>query len=90
MIVEWLLDLVTGFVGWVLGLFDDWQLPTELMSPHSGIFYVYSFLTSMGVWVPWAGIGVIVTITMGCYMFLFVVKLIKNLIAHVPGFGGSG
>ena len=90
MIVEWFLDLVMGFVDWFLGLFDDWELPSIFSSPPSEIYTVVGFVDSLGVWVPWAVITTVVVAVISVYAVMFIIKIVKQILAHVPAFGGAG
>lgn len=88
MIIEWLLDLVIGVVDWFFGLFDGWEIPD--LSPPPEIASLLSFLDGMGVWVPWAVIGVSITAVLGVWGVMFLIKIVRQVLAHVPLFGGSG
>lgn len=90
MIVEWLLDLVLGFCEWFLGLFDDFDMPTEALSPMSGLTQLAGAVNGMGVWVPWAAIAVSVSLVIGFWVVMMTVKIVRQVAAHVPLFGGAG
>lgn len=89
MILEYLLDLVLGIVEWFLGLFDDLDIPSWL-SPSGQIQSFISNFASVGVWIPWTVMASVVTAVVATYSITFVVKLVKQILAHVPGFGGAG
>lgn len=90
MIVEWLLDLVVGIVEWFLGLFDEFDMPTEALSPMSGLSQLAGAVTGMGVWVPWAAIAISVGVVIGFWSVMMFVKIVRQVAAHVPMFGGAG
>lgn len=90
MIVEWFLDLVEVVVEWFLGLFDGLDIPDWITTPSGDIALFVSNIESMGVWVPWDVMAVVVAGVIGVYVTTFIVKLVKQILAHVPAFGGAG
>lgn len=90
MIVEWILDLVEGFVTWFLGLFDSLELPEWMTTPPPEVLSFFSMMTSMGVWVPWGVLAAVLGVVLTVYAAAFLIKLIRQILAHVPMFGGSG
>ena len=90
MIIEWFLDLVTGFVEWVLGLFDEFDMPVEVLSPASGFTQLAAAVNGMGVWVPWAVVAASVGLVIGFWVVMMTVKIVRQIAAHIPLFGGAG
>ena len=90
MIIEWLLDLVVGVVDWFLSLFDGFELPDIVTSPSGSISTLAANVQGMGVWVPWGVVAGAVGASLGVWGVMFIVKLVKQVLAHVPGFGGAG
>lgn len=90
MIVEWFLDLVIGFVNWFLELFEPLSVPSWLAAPSGDMAAFVSNVSSMGVWVPWGLLASVVASVIGVYVVTFTVKLIKQILAHVPAVGGAG
>lgn len=89
MIVEWLLDLVVQFVQWVMSLFSELALP-DWASPTSDLATFIGYGASLGAWVPWATMAAVVGSVLLVYVVGFGVKLARQIIAHVPAFGGAG
>lgn len=90
MIVEWFLDLVQGVVEWFLGLFDSLEVPEWLTTPPPEIYTFFGNMQSMGVWVPWTLMGGVLAAVLSVYVIGFIAKLVKQILAHVPAFGGAG
>ena len=90
MIVEWFLDLVTTITDWFFSLFDGFEIPEVVSSPTGSISTLAGNVQAMGVWVPWGVIAGAVAAALGVWAVMFIVKLVKQDIAHVPGFGGAG
>lgn len=90
MIVEWFLDLVSTVIDWFFGLFDGLSVPTWIKSPPGYVHDFFGSFASLGAWVPWAVIGSVVALVLGVYGVGFVVKVVKQILAHVPAFGGAG
>lgn len=88
MIIEWFLDLVMTVVDWFFSLFEGWELPD--LSPPDELLTLYSVISGSGVWVPWAAIALSVGSVIGVWVVMFIVKVIRQLLAHVPLFGGAG
>lgn len=90
MISEWFLTLMEGVVTWFMSLFEPIELPDWVSSPPADIASFMVNLDSVGVWVPWP---IVTTVTLGVvtvYVVLFVVKIVKQVLAHVPAIGGAG
>lgn len=90
MIVEWLLDLVEIVVGWVMGLFDGLEIPDAVSNPTGTFSTLVGQAAGMGVWVPWAVIAGAVVASLGVWLVGFIIKAVKQVLAHVPLFGGAG
>lgn len=90
MIVEWLFDLVATVVDWFFSLFNGLEVPSWLSTPPSDLALFVSNFSSMGVWVPWDILAAVISAVVAAYASLFIVKLVKQVAAHIPGFGGAG
>lgn len=90
MIVEWLLDLMLTVVDWLLGLVPPDFLPSFVKSPPSELSQIAAQVEGMGVWVPWGVVAVAAASSLGVWGVLFVIKVIRQLFAHVPQIGGAG
>lgn len=90
MIVEWLFDIVLVIVDWFLALFDDVEIPSEVRSPTSSFSTLAANVSAMGIWVPWSVIAGAVAASLGVYAVMFIIKLVKQVLAHIPLFGGAG
>lgn len=91
MITEWFLALVSGFADWVLSLLPSFtQAEGVIVTPAN---WVASFLAggaSLGGWLPWPTIAVAFPIVVGLYISIFLLKILRQLVAHLPQIGGSG
>jgi len=90
MIIEWLLDLALSIVEWIFSLFGGIQIPGNIRNPSGALGSLFSQIGSLGVWVPWGVISVCVVSVLGVWGIMFLVKVIRQFIAHVPQFGGAG
>lgn len=90
MIVEWFLDLVVTVAEWFFSLFDGFEIPDVVASPTGSIATLAGNVQAMGVWVPWAVVAGAVGASLGVWAVMFVIKLVKQILAHVPAFGGAG
>lgn len=90
MIAEWFFELALLVTDWFLSLFDGFELPLTVTSPSGSIATLAANVYSMGVWVPWVVVAGAVGASIAVWGVMFVVKLVKQVMAHVPGFGGAG
>lgn len=90
MIVEWLLDLADGFVAWFFRLFDGLDVPEWIAGPPAYVYDFFGTLHSLGVWVPWFVMSSVAAVVLTVYGVGFIVKIVKQVLAHVPVFGGAG
>lgn len=89
MITEWLVSIGTSVAVWFVGLFPE--LPEDTMDGATlGISTLAGLVGSMSVWVNWLAVIAQVTLVMGFYFAFLAVKVLRQLFAHVPFFGGSG
>lgn len=88
MIVDWLLSLMVGMVGWITDLMT-WEgaQPRDVFADFE--FMVRQF-GSVGVWVDWASFSAAIAISIGVWLVCAGVKLVRAIAAHVPQFGGAG
>lgn len=90
MVTEWLLALATWLGEFVIGLMPDNQAATLVDDGSDVIANVVSMGHGITVWFPWAVIGVCAVATYTAWGALFALKIFRQLLAHVPQFGGTG
>lgn len=90
MIVEWFLGLIETVVEWFFSLFDGFEIPSAISSPDSAFGELLGNVHGLGVWVPWGVIAAVVGAVLLTWITMFVIKLVKQVLAHVPAFGGAG
>lgn len=87
MITEWLVGMGGEFGAWVLSilpgipLIDGWV---------GGATALGAFAGSLGVWVDWFGISLLVVQVMTLYFLSLAVRILRAVIGHVPMIGGNG
>lgn len=90
MISEFFLNLAVGFVGWLAGLFGEWDPPAELTGMATAAQSLVTQFASLGVWVPWGVIAACVGAAVASWAIVLGIKTIRAAAAHIPGVGGSG
>jgi len=94
MITEFFVTVAMGFVNWLLTLTPS----SGDVSPATGLLVtagnhltaLVSGAAQIGAWMPWDVLGIVLPIVLSFYVAMFVLKIVRQLIAHVPAFGGSG
>lgn len=90
MIVEALMAVVHGVVGFVVGLFAGIDLPDWADQAQEALGTLSTYISGMGVWINWPlavlVAGVVVSTFIGC----LVVKIVLRIIAFLPMVGGAG
>ena len=89
MITAAVLDILTLIIG---GLLDALPVTTPPAWISTGVSYmpqVFTFAASMGVWFPWSLLGIVLAAVVTTWVGGFVVKVVRIVISHVTGGGGS-
>lgn len=90
MITEFFMDRVVEFIVWLAGVFGEWTPPEELTAMSDGVVGMLQTYNGLGVWVSWPVVNACIAAAGLTWAVVIGIKLIQKLIAHVPGFGGSG
>lgn len=90
MITEFFLNLAAGFVGWLAGLFGNWQPPQMLLDMADTVGFIVGMFADLGVWVDWVVLGACVAAAVASWALVLGIKMVRALAAHIPAFGGSG
>jgi len=90
MIVEWFLGFCVWVGTFVFGLFPTEDAQATVSGLSGAIATVVSYTSGLGVWIPWALIGAAILFTFTAWAAIFVFKIVRQLLAHVPFFGGTG
>lgn len=90
MIIEFFLGLVTWIGELVIGMMPPDQSGEMVTVAADALSGVVSLGSGLSAWIPWAVIGVAGALVGSAYSTLFVVKIIRQLAAHIPQFGGTG
>jgi hypothetical protein len=88
-IVEWLLDVLFGMIGWIdelLPSFDDANGVVLTVGTFIGPLLVG--VASLGVWIPWATVTICLNIVLAFYLGGAVLKFMLRALAVVRG--GTG
>lgn len=90
MIAEFFLGLVSVMGTFLIGLMPEDET-ADLASSASGIVAtVVSNGSGLSIWFPWAVAAACAVTVGGAWLALFVVKIIRQLMTHIPFFGGTG
>lgn len=90
MITEWLLQLGTGFVAWMVATFPAWSVPEWFSSFSTGIQTVVGMASGMSAWVDMGLASTVVGAIVGTWVVCLGIKLALRAGAHIPGIGGPG
>jgi hypothetical protein len=90
-IIEWLIQLGTAFGEWVLGQTPDTSSAANLVfQADNAMRPVFSAAAGLGAWIPWFHIGATIAVVLGFYLLMFALKVLRQLVTHIPLFGGTG
>jgi hypothetical protein len=89
-ITEWLLGLAVWLGQVVLGMMPDTGAEDLVGSASGVVANVVSMGSGITVWFPWGVAAMCGVVTFTAWGLLFVFKIARQLLAHVPQFGGSG
>lgn len=87
MITEWLVSLGSGFGDWILSILPGIPLIDGFVG---GAAALGGFAGSLGVWVNWVGVGLLVLQVLTLYFVSFGVRIVRAIIGHLPVIGGNG
>jgi hypothetical protein len=88
-ITEFLLSAGAGFAGWILQLLPS--VPDgALIDAEGNVAGLASLVSSMSVWVNWAGLAAQITFVLGLYFTFLAIRIVRAIIGHVPFIGGNG
>lgn len=90
MVIDWLLQLVQGFVGWVASLFPPVELPDWLTGMIGSVNDFLGTVDGLGGWFPWPVLATVLATLVTFYAVAFGIKLVRAILAHLPEIGGSG
>lgn len=89
MITAAVIDMCALIVASLIDALPVTQVPGWLADAGSYIPQVMGFAASMGVWFPWTVLGVVLSAVFGVWVASFGVKVVRIIISHVTGGGGS-
>lgn len=90
MITEWLMSLAVWLGSAVLGMMPESEADSLVRNSSSIVADVAGMASGINVWFPWSVAAICGVSTFTMWGLLFVVKIVRQLLAHVPQFGGSG
>lgn len=89
-VTEFFLGLVTWLGQFVIGMLPEDE-SSEIVGSASGVVAnVVGMANGVSVWIPWSVIGVCFVAVSTFYIATFTLKIIRQLLAHVPLVGGTG
>lgn len=89
MITAAVLDVLTMILMALLDALPDTEVPDWVNTGANFIPQVFNFAGSMGVWFPWATLGIVTAAVIGVWLVSFGIKVARIIISHVTGGGGS-
>lgn len=89
MVTAAVLDVLAMIAMALLDALPDTEVPDWLNSASNFIPTVFNFAGSLGVWVPWSLLGIVMAAVVAVWVGSFAFKLIRIIISHVTGGGGS-
>lgn len=84
MILEWFVAFVLGLTTAIVGLFPWPELDLGALAPLFGIMGTFNAIAPVTEALAASGA------VMGVYGVLFIYRVVKVAIAHIPGIGGAG
>lgn len=90
MITEALVGVGASLVGWIVGLFPDWDPPAWMVETPVKYRGLFEGFADMGVWIDWVALGLVIGTVVTAYVAGFVVRMVRAIVAHIPQFGGGG
>lgn len=91
MITEFFINLWNAVATWALGLLPDMTDAAGLVvTAQNYLAQVSVGASNLGAFIPWTVVGITLPVVLTLYVGLFILKIVKNLWAFVPFFGGAG
>lgn len=81
--------MLTLILGELIDSVPVTEVPSWVNTGANFIPTVFNFAGSMGVWFPWGVLGVVLASVVGVWIASFVLKVVRIIISHVTGGGGS-
>lgn len=90
MIIKWLLDVVTGFLGWVVGLLPSVSIPVWMSTTvPNAITTIGGYISSIDVWLPFSDAGIAVAFVVVALAAAVAIKIVRIVASFVTAGGGS-
>lgn len=89
MVTAAFLDVLTLIIGAILDSLPQTEVPDWVNSASNFIPTVFNFAGSMGVWFPWSTLAIVTAAVIVVWTGSFVFKVVRIIISHVTGGGGS-
>jgi hypothetical protein len=86
-ISEWFILLGNEFGMWLMSVIPPIPAVEGWLG---GAAALGAFAGSLGVWVNWVGIGLLVTQVLTLYFASFLIRIVRSVVGHVPFIGGNG
>lgn len=90
MIIEWLVAVGEGFIGWLTGLMPEWDPPAWFIAFDEQVNGVFATLDGLGAWIDWVLLLVVVGLALATWLTCLSIKALRAVASYVPFFGGSG
>ena len=89
-VVEWFLNLGSGFVAWLVSLLPVWPVPSWFSTIGTVVSAVTTGLSGLGAWVAWDVVNGCIVAVIGSWVIFSGLKLARVAAGHVPAVGGNG
>lgn len=89
MITDLILELMWRCLDMLNAIFPDIQLPGWVSDIGGFAGELFGHAHSVGVWIPWTTILVVLASVFGAAVIGFGIKVARMVISHVTGGGGS-
>lgn len=90
MVTEWFLTFAVWLGEMVIGMMPENGAAGIVNDGSNVVANVVSMGNGLSVWFPWAVIGAVGASVYAAWSALFIFKIVRQLLAHVPQFGGTG
>lgn len=88
MIIEWLVTVAASISAWFASLFPTWAPGT--LDFTDAMITLAGAVAGMGVWMPLGVLAVCVGVVCVAWVVMVGIKLVRAIVAHIPGIGGAG
>jgi len=89
-ITEFFFGLATSVIGWIAGLFPEWEETEAFAGVTAVIAELFGWFVGLGIWVDWAVLSSCVALQLLVTGVVFAIKGLRAAASHIPFFGGSG